>query len=622
MADETKEIIISVKTDTSGAGAGIDQLQDKMDGLNDTKLDQPFKTLKTQIKDAVLDAQKLEQQFGKNSDQFVNAAKRVADLKDRFSEFNGTINNFNPDNKLQAFVGATRAAVGTIQGLTAGMNLLGIQSGTAEQAIQKLQAIMAFSDVLNNIDNIKNGFNDMLSVAKNAFKSMSKGDLIGVAIIGITALGVAVYELFVNTRELTEEQKRYNEVTNIAIEKNGAQIASLDILIDRITKGGLTQTEKTRTLKEYNEKLGDTLGKYETYQQLETAMIANGPRYISYLLTKAKAEAAYGLLLQEQQKLLKAEATDAKEFTGFSVFGTLFGFDDEETYKNSKKVATDRIQEGVTTIQNMYTALQSEADKARTDLNITIPEPKKTTSTMVKKNVVEKYETTKTISDLTGSIAGETEQERLNKIVEFRKDFNSQIIELDKDRFLQSEALSQANLKVEENISKSRKELDEIERRGKIEGMYQVSNIASTLSDLAGRQTVAGKALAVASATINTWLGASSALKDNYTAFGPAAPFVRVATVAGVILSGLKQVKEILKVQVPNTAGGSGGGSIPSVADASTAPIINAASTVPQNIQNVRVTNMGTEPIRAYITNRDLQSNEQKNKFLNNVSTF
>jgi hypothetical protein len=58
------------------------------------------------------------------------------------------------------------------------------------------------------------------------------------------------------------------------------------------------------------------------------------------------------------------------------------------------------------------------------------------------------------------------------------------------------------------------------------------------------------------------------------------------------------------------------------VAAGAVAPVIQGAA-IPQEVQSVRVVNTGQQqPIRAFITNSDLESNEAKNRFLNGVSTF
>lgn len=629
MADNTqKKIILSVGADTSQAAQAVDQLQGKLDGVSNTTLDKPFRGFKTEIKEATLEAARMEAQFGKNSVQFADAAKRVADLKDRFGEFNNSIQAFSPDNKLQSFVSIGGAAIKTVQGLTAGMNLLGLQSGSAEQAIQKLQAIMAFSDVLNSIDDIKNGFSDMLNVAKNAFKSLSKGDLIGIAIIGITALGVAIYDAVVNTRTLTEEQERYNQVTNIALDRNGKQIASLEILISRIKQGGLTQAEKTRTLDEYNSSLGDTLGKYKTYQELEKALISNGPKYIQYLLAKAQAEAAYGLLLEEQQKVLRAQQKDARDYRSFSVLGIFF--DDENTDKQSKDAAINKLQGQVDKISNMYTQLQENADKLKSSLNI--PETTVSTgSTKTTSNKVAGETNSELIKGLSSQniktfpeldLREQREKEFNDRMLGFKEAYNSETAKLNDEWLSNSFSVLQANIALEENAEKTKSEIAKREYETKKYLIGQSLGIMDAAAEIVGRQTVAGKALAVASSTINTYQAATEALKANYGVFGPAAQIARIVTVASVIATGLKNVKAIVSTQIPKVSGVSGGGSfsVPSITN--TAPVINASSIQQPNIQDVRVTNQNQTPVRAYILNSDLQNNEQKNRFLNSISTF
>ena len=69
-------------------------------------------------------------------------------------------------------------------------------------------------------------------------------------------------------------------------------------------------------------------------------------------------------------------------------------------------------------------------------------------------------------------------------------------------------------------------------------------NIFASLSDIVGRQTAAGKAFAVAAATIDTYAAAAKTLND------PTIPstWLRIAMMAAVILRGLANVKQILAV--------------------------------------------------------------------------
>jgi len=73
-------------------------------------------------------------------------------------------------------------------------------------------------------------------------------------------------------------------------------------------------------------------------------------------------------------------------------------------------------------------------------------------------------------------------------------------------------------------------------------------------SDILGKETAAGKTLAIASALFSTYQGASDALTDETIPN----TFARIAAVGTVLATGFKQVKGIMSVQVP------GGGASPS----------------------------------------------------------
>jgi hypothetical protein len=75
--------------------------------------------------------------------------------------------------------------------------------------------------------------------------------------------------------------------------------------------------------------------------------------------------------------------------------------------------------------------------------------------------------------------------------------------------------------------------------------LNMASQTASQLANLLGQESAAGKAFAVAQATINTYLGASKAIADG--------GFWGIAQAAIVIAAGLKQVMSIVKTKEPDT---------------------------------------------------------------------
>lgn len=193
--DVRKEIIISIKTDASEAGQDVDSFKKKLKEVGDLPLDKSVKTLKQELKDATNEAQRIAQQFGKNSEQFVEAGKRVANLKDEMQEFNSTVDSFNPDNKLQALVSLGKGAVGAVQGVAGAMTLLGVESENANQIMAKLQGLMALSGALNSVDDIKTSWKNfnlvisqssVLQKANAVATTLTSGVMKGLGIATVT----------------------------------------------------------------------------------------------------------------------------------------------------------------------------------------------------------------------------------------------------------------------------------------------------------------------------------------------------------------------------------------------------------------------------------------------------
>jgi len=154
------------------------------------------------------------------------------------------------------------------------------------------------------------------------------------------------------------------------------------------------------------------------------------------------------------------------------------------------------------------------------------------------------------------------------------------------------------------NLAKARKQIGEEETKAKMEQMQRGSALLSNISALVGKNTAAGKAAAVASATIDTYAAATSAFKNAQanpiSILGPAYPFIQAGL---AIAGGLKNVQAILSVQTPD--GGGGGGSVPST-PTMTAPnfsVVGASSTsqLAQTIGNQQNT-----PVQAYVVSNDV----------------
>ena len=140
-----------------------------------------------------------------------------------------------------------------------------------------------------------------------------------------------------------------------------------------------------------------------------------------------------------------------------------------------------------------------------------------------------------------------------------------------------------------------------------------LNNLASIL----GEETAAGKAAAIAAATISTFQSATDSYKSlaGIPIIGPALGF---AAAGAAVVSGFAQVKAITKTKVPTLAGKSapsGGGGSPSAPSLGTPPTIpslppdfNAVGSSGTNQLADAIGGQSQQPVQAYVVSGDITS--------------
>jgi len=152
------------------------------------------------------------------------------------------------------------------------------------------------------------------------------------------------------------------------------------------------------------------------------------------------------------------------------------------------------------------------------------------------------------------------------------------------------------------------KKIDEASVQAKMQVAQQVAGILSSMSDLAGKDTAAGKGLAIAAATINTYTGATQALNSKVPAPEPFATIIRIAQAGVIVATGIKSIREITKTKVP----GGGGASAPSISASAPA----TASAVP-TLGNSPVTAIANvmqnqKPLRAFVVESEVTGSQKR----------
>jgi hypothetical protein len=189
------------------------------------------KSLKQQYREAVQELQKLSQQYGETSDQAVKAAKAAAELKDQIEFSKDLIAGFNPDAKFAAVEGAINGVMNGFQAFEGGLALLGVESDKVQEALLRVQSVMALTQGINGVMQAKDAFIQLGTVARTALKGI-KTELIATGIGAfVVALGsVVAYwdEIKGAVSGVSEEQDKLNKKTDANLKASEDKVNALN----------------------------------------------------------------------------------------------------------------------------------------------------------------------------------------------------------------------------------------------------------------------------------------------------------------------------------------------------------------------------------------------------------
>tara|TARA_R110000803_G_scaffold84955_1_gene151242 strand:+ start:19001 stop:20689 length:1689 start_codon:yes stop_codon:yes gene_type:complete len=193
--------------------------------------------------------------------------------------------------------------------------------------------------------------------------------------------------------------------------------------------------------------------------------------------------------------------------------------------------------------------------------------------------------------------------------------------ELQRQELVDTKATQQQLIAFDKETTATQLQITEASEQAKL-GV--VSDALGMISQAVGENSVAGKAAAVAQATIQTYLGATKALATYPPPFGAIAAGVTIA-------SGLLQVKKIISTKLPKPPGGSlpsgggggggGGASVPTT----TVPEIQTAAAVEANTGNQIAESIATSsqrPVQAYVVSTEVSSTQALDRRTNSAASF
>ena len=159
------------------------------------KVLQSMGEVRKELKAAQFDVLKLSENFGASSKEAIEAAKRVAQLKDAIGDAKDLVGAFNPDAKFKALSGTIQGVAGGFAAVQGALGLVGVEGENVQKTLLKVQSALAFSEGLNSVMGSIDAFKNLGAVIKNsvvsAFSSLKSAIIstgLGLLVIGLGLL--------------------------------------------------------------------------------------------------------------------------------------------------------------------------------------------------------------------------------------------------------------------------------------------------------------------------------------------------------------------------------------------------------------------------------------------------
>ena len=187
--------------------------------------------------------------------------------------------------------------------------------------------------------------------------------------------------------------------------------------------------------------------------------------------------------------------------------------------------------------------------------------------------------------------------EKKERLLAAETDYKTKLAEVNK-------AFAEEDLAIEKQMSEAKKKISDAEAQVKKQNLDNTASVLESFSNIAGKETAAGKAFAVAASTINTYRGVSDALAA--TTVTPFETALKFANAAAIGVSGIANVKKILSVKLPPTRGAAPSTGTPSQAVLSVPPAFNVVGASDTNQLASAIGGQSQQPVQAYVVANDV----------------
>ena len=542
-------------------------------------------SLKSQLRQAQNEVSALSEKFGATSREAVNAAKKAGELKDRIGDAKALTDAFNPDAKFKALTASLSGVAGGFAAYQGALGLAGIESKDLERQLVKVQSAMAISQGLQSVGESIDSFKQLGAVLKNTS-----------VVQKVMTAATAAYTF------VTEAATGGLKLFRLALVSTGigAIVIGLGLLIANFGKVKDAVMNLIPGLKS----VGDFFGSIVNAVTDFVGATSDATRALDKLKTDADNT------LKVNKKFMTEHGDQVDEYTKKKI-------DAKNAYAEALKEDGANQIELAKRLNRELAAIEfsrgDEKRKIQKEANEKASADRKADN---EKSIAEEKENQKKYNEETKIGLDELRRVNFDNNVNISSEkrglLDEQIALLEEGVVAVQESETATTNETKEQTA-ARIALITAEKKAKLDAADEVANTLSAMGDLLGKETAAGKAAAVASATINTFSSAQKAY-DATVGIPYVGPILAPINAGIAVAAGIKNVKSILAVKVP---GGGGGGSAPIgngvAGGASTAPQFNVVGNSGVN-QLAQTLGREQPPIKAYVTASDVSTGQSLNR--------
>jgi hypothetical protein len=603
-------------------------------------------SLKSQLREAQQDVQKLADKFGATSTEAVNAAKRAAELKDRIGDAKSLTEAFNPDAKFKALSASLSGVAGGFAAYQGAMGLVGVESKDLEKQLLKVQSAMAIAQGFQALGEARDSFKQLKAVAIDAFNGIKTAiGSTGIGLLVVAAGAIYAYwdDIKAAVSGVSEEQKKLNALSQKNVDQETEKLKTIGSQDNILKLQGKSEKEILDIkIKQTDEAIAANKINQEN-QIINTKLAVEGAQR-NYEMLKSFIDfisIPQRLLFENGAKAInkiidlinKIPGIDIKakvdeKFAEQSVdYLTKLAFDPEKVKKDGEatvKASQDTINKLLNDRAGYQLGKNAIDKKAAEDAILTDEEFRKKwkeNSDKYNKELAEE-ETSFDLTDL------QKQQDKANEDILFKE-----------EELAREQAHQLAITQLQYDSEYEREERENAARQRKIEAFQATTDAVASIAQ-SGEQLLsaiqatglargkAGQAAMKALALVQ--IGADSAIAFSKMmqgteqsaagaasgAPGPAAPAVYLATKiafyasgAATILANIARAKALLSGGGGGGGGAAGGGGAPAAA-----PTFNVVGPSGANQIAESIAGKESQPVKAFVVGGDVTTQQELNR--------